>query len=158
MLRPARDSRAGCLAEHRRRTGGAAGEDECSEIVVVDLDGLHLLRTEQIVERGVGAGNSAVLGGHHVLHARQPCTIDVGPGTCSLRLDHHDLGTDREDLALDLWCGRHRVERHRDRSEAQGREVEIDEVAPVAAQQRDAIALTDAESDQPAAHMGDLLA
>jgi hypothetical protein len=73
------------MAEHRgpRRPGGAGGEDERGEVVVVDLDGRHLLGTEQIVERGVGARHGAGLGGDHVLDGRQVGTRSTCAHACA---------------------------------------------------------------------------
>ncbi len=84
--------------------------------------------------------------------------IDLAPGVGRRGLDHHGSGTDGVQLALELRPRAGRVERHDHHTQAEGGKVDVDEVAAVAAQQGDAVALLQAHSGKAPTHMCDLVA
>ena len=78
-------------------------------------------------------------------------------GGASSRADDDSPGADGTELRLQRRGGAGRVERHRDRTDAEHCEVGDDEVPVVGDHDPDPVTRLDAEADQPTAQPGDLL-
>ena len=108
------------------------------------------VRPEQGLEGDLVVADVA-LGPDHTGQRGQGGTVDVVPRcSCGRPDDSRDRADDGE-LTLELGRRTGRVQRHRDGAEAGHGEIGHDEVAIVAAQDRDAVAVADTLRDQTAA-------
>ena len=117
----------------------------------VDVGDRQRVGGEQLVERD-GAVDGVAVDGDDVAHGRQRDAVDgraTPPPRCGRRSTA--TGADGRELALELGRRARRVERHDDGTEADDGEVGDDEGVPVAADQRDPVAVADAEPGEAAA-------
>ena len=148
------------VGEHggTRVAGGAAGEHQGGQLILVDLHAFDRLVLEQLVHRDRVLGDVVRIAGDDGLDRRHPLPIHVQPGRGARLLDDDHLRADLVDLGFELRSGAQRIERHGDRAETEGREVGDDEVGGVAAEQDHPVALADTHRGQPAAQAVDLVA